>query len=41
MFFYCNFRYFYGINVNICNCIKGFIGYMCEVFFFDYLLDGK
>jgi hypothetical protein len=38
---YCNFRYFYGTNVNICNCTKGFTGNMCEVPLSDYLPDGE
>ncbi|XP_062567506.1 uncharacterized protein LOC134229736 [Saccostrea cucullata] len=32
-------RYFYGTNVNICNCTKGFTGNMCEVPLSDYLPD--
>lgn len=41
MLSHCNSRYFYGTNVNICNCTKGFTGHMCEVPLSDYLPDGK
>ena len=39
--FICLSRYFYGTNVNICNCTKGFTGNMCEVPLSDYLPDGE